>query len=73
MGKLVAADHDSDQAGDFGDRSGEEGLKIGESCVEGCAALRERQSGKENEQSKEGDGLTDLARPSPRGEAAPRY
>ena len=55
--ELVAADHDGDQAGDFGDRSGEEGLEVGESCVEGSAALCKRQSGKENEQGKEGGGL----------------
>jgi hypothetical protein len=70
VGKLVAADHDGNQARDLGNGSGEEGLEIGESCVEGSAALCERQNGKENEQGKEGGGLTGPARPSPRGEAA---
>jgi hypothetical protein len=35
MGKLVAADHDSDQARDFGDSSSKEGLQVGKSGIEG--------------------------------------
>jgi hypothetical protein len=46
VGKLIAADHDGNQAGYLGDCSGEDGLKSGESRVEGRASrLRESNGG----------------------------
>jgi hypothetical protein len=45
MGKLVAANHDGNEAGDFGRVPGKEGLQVGKSGVEGRAALCERNCG----------------------------
>jgi hypothetical protein len=62
MSKLIAADYDGDQAGDFGNRPGEEVLESGESRVEWRpACLGRRDRGEDEKQSEEYERLVSSA------------
>jgi hypothetical protein len=59
VSEFVPANHDRDQAGDLGNRSGEEVLKSGESRVEGSpAGLGERDRGDDDNQGHKSYGFT---------------